>query len=367
MPDELTARLRELAASARARPEVMGPVLLRVITDLFVLHPRHGAQDIQLFAELAGSLVADADEASLTAVARKLAEAPDAPESLLALIRARGGAAEQEILRADKRIAGLEARRIAAAGPCDQAAAIAARGDLDRDLTTLLCRRPERDIALALAANIAAPLATDDLGLLVARGRNDPALARTLLARGDLTIDHLPLYLDAGPAERAQLIRATRAESLAQTERADAAPMAPDVCLRLETAALRLKRAAFAWTLAGVLGCDARIGQKIVEDESGDALSLAFIALGAPREICARIFLVAFPRVALSREIFERNLALIDSLPRRDAARVIAAVTGPGSKQVSADGLGPPPHGRATETPAERDDRLIGSCDDLAY
>ena len=65
-----------------------------------------------------------------------------------------------------------------------------------------------------------------------------------------------------------------------------------------------------------------------VEDESGDALSLAFIALGAPREIGARIFLVAFPRVALSREIFERNLALIASLPRRDATRVIVALAG---------------------------------------
>jgi hypothetical protein len=104
--------------------------------------------------------------------------------------------------------------------------------------------------------------------------------------------------------------------------------MASEICLRLEAAALRMKRAAFGWTLSEILGCDARCGQKIVEDESGDALSLAFISLGVPREICARIFLVAFPKVALSRETFERNLALIASLPRRDAARVIAAIAG---------------------------------------
>lgn len=331
MPDELTARLRELAASAQARPESVRPVLLRVIADLFVLHPRHNREDIRLFEDMAANLVAEADEASLTVVARKLAEAPDAPESVLALIRARGGAAAREILRADERIEQLELRRIAAVGPCDQAAAIAGRGGLDSDLSALLCRRPEREIALALAANAEALLAADDLRWLVERGRQDPALARALLDRGETTIDYLPLYLAAKAMERARLMRAARQASFAdagQAGRMEAALLAPELCQRLEAAALRLKRAAFAWTLAELLGCDARCGQRIVEDESGDALSLAFIALGAPREICARIFLVAFPRVALSREIFERNLALIASLPRRDAIRVIAAIAG---------------------------------------
>jgi hypothetical protein len=65
----------------------MPPVLLRVITDLFVLHPRHTPQEILLYEEMASKLVSDADAASLIIVAQKLSEVADAPASVLSASR----------------------------------------------------------------------------------------------------------------------------------------------------------------------------------------------------------------------------------------------------------------------------------------
>src|SRR5208282_5268627 len=90
----------------------------------------------------------------------------------------------------------------------------------------------------------------------------------------------------------------------------------------------RQKRSSFALALAEILVCDHLCARKIVDDENGDALTLALISIGLPKEIAARIFLCAFPRVALSTEIFERNIGLFARLPRRGATRIVAAITG---------------------------------------
>jgi uncharacterized protein (DUF2336 family) len=327
--NDIYARLRELAAEADARPSVMRPVLLRVLTDLFALNPAHRPEDIHLYAEMAGALIGDADEASLVQVARKLAATPDAPESVLLLIRERGGAAAQELLRCDPHVEWRELRRLAASGPAAAACAIAARADLDRDLTRILSHRIEGEIAVALAGNAAAPLGQEDLRHLTARGRRDPALARALLDRGALSLEHLPLFLAAHAEERAQLLRLVRVASLAQTGRPDAgAPLDDASQLRLEADALRLKRSAFALTLAEMLDCDPACGRRLVEEESGEAMTLAFIALGLPKQVATRIFLAAFPKIALTREALDHDLALFDTLPPRDARRIVASFTG---------------------------------------
>jgi hypothetical protein len=158
-------------------------------------------------------------------------------------------------------------------------------------------------------------------------------LARALLDRGEPTLDCLPLYLAADAAQREKLIYLVRAAGLVDVGRADDLPPldAPSSAW-LEACALRQKRSSFALALAELLGCDPLRARKIVEDESGDALTLTFIAIGVPREIGARIFLVAFPKVALSVEVFERDMALYDRAPRRVAAQIVAAITGEAGK-----------------------------------
>ncbi len=328
MQNDIYARLRDLAASADERADEMRPVLLRVTTDLFALHSQHTAQEIRLYEEMADKLIADTDEASLTLVARKLARCIDAPASVLKRIRARGGAPEIEILLADRHIERSELRHIAASGACDPACAVAGRDDLDREITKIISQRPEREVARALAANALAPLAVEDLRQLCARGRHDVVLAQALLGRGEPTLDHLPLYLSADAAQREKLLGLVRAAGLVHAGRHDDLALDEASCLRLEEAALRQKRSSFALALAEILVCDHLCARKIVDDESGDALTLAFISIGLPKEIAARIFLSAFPKVALSTEIFERNISLFAALPRRGAARVVAALAG---------------------------------------
>jgi uncharacterized protein (DUF2336 family) len=327
MPTDIYARLRDLAASAEAKPSEMRPVLLRVTTDLFALQPQHSPEEIRLYEEMAGRLIDTADEATLAQVARKLARCADSPASLLARIKARGGEAAREIFLADPQVEWRELRHVAASGPCDQASAVAARSDLDHEIVRLLAARPEREIARALAGNSLAPLTNESLRLLAQRGRDDPALARALLDRCALTLDCLPLYLSANATERAKLLTLALEAGLGQTGRSAGESLDEETTARIEAVALRQKRATFALLLADLLKCDSLCARRIVEDESGDALTLAFIAIGLPQEAAARIFLIAFPRVALSSELFGRNMNLY-RLPRRVASRIIEAVTG---------------------------------------
>jgi uncharacterized protein (DUF2336 family) len=336
MPTDIYARLRDLAASAEAKPSEMRPVLLRVTTDLFALHPQHSPEEIHLYEEMAGKLIDSADEATLTHVARKLSLCADAPPSLLKRIRARGGEPEREILRVDPQIELRDLRHVAASGPCDLACAVAARADLDREVARLLSARPEREIARALAANPLAPLTAESLRALAPRGRDDSALARAMLDRGPPTLDFLPLYLAADPRERAKLIALALEASIAPGVR----PAANDVldnetAARIEAVALQQKRAAFALLLAERLQCDSLRARRIVEDERGDALALAFVAIGLPQAVAARIFLIAFPRIALSPELFERAMALFQSVPRRVALRIVEAITGANRPEVA--------------------------------
>lgn len=329
MPPDIYSRLRDLAASAEANPGEMRPVLLRVITDLFALHPQHTDEEIRLYEEMAGRLLDDADETTLTNVGRKLSRCADAPAAILKRIRARGGEPAREILLKDFRIEWRELRQIAASGACDQACAVAGRADLDREIARIFAARPEREIIRAIAANPLAPLSGEDLRLLAARGRRDAVLARALLGRGELTLEHLPLYLFANPRERSRLVVLALEAHLAQAGRPQSTAMLDDEAVaQIEAAAVRRKRASFALTMADQMQCDPLSARRLIDDECGDALALAFIAIGLPADAAARIFLIAFPKVALSSEIFGRNMRLFRTIPHRVASRLIEAIIG---------------------------------------
>jgi uncharacterized protein (DUF2336 family) len=330
MPTDIYARLRELTASADSKPAEMRPVLLRVITDLFALHGLHTIEELRLYEEMAGKLIAGAGDSVLTHVARKLSRCLDAPPAVLERIRARGGEPARELLLKSPLIERRDLREIAAAGACDQACAVAGRDDLDRETARILAARPEREILRALAANQGAPLGPQDTRLLAARGRFDPELARALLGRGEPTIDELPLYLFADAPARAALVLLALEANLIHAGRPEpGAPLEPEAQERIEAAAFDGKRAAFTKILAERLRCDQILARRIVDDEEGDALALAFVAIGMAKEAAARILLGAFPRIAASPEAFDHVMRLVRTVPRRVALRMIEAMAGP--------------------------------------
>src|SRR5450631_1395152 len=113
MPTDIYARLKDLAASADNNPAEMRPILLRVTTDLFVLHANHTGQEIRLFEEMACKLIDDSDSETLAMVARKLARCADAPASVLDRIRIKGGEGACEILQVSRQIEWRDLRHIA--------------------------------------------------------------------------------------------------------------------------------------------------------------------------------------------------------------------------------------------------------------
>jgi uncharacterized protein (DUF2336 family) len=330
MPTDIYARLRELAASSDSKPAEMRPVQLRVITDLFALHRLHTIDELRLYEEMAGKLIAAAGESVLVHVARKLSRCPDAPAGVLERIRARGGEPARELLLKSPLIERRDLREIAASGACDQACAVAGRDDLDHETARILAARPEREILRALASNPGAPLGPQDIRLLAARGRFDPELARALLGRGEPTIDELPLYLFADPPERAALLLLALEANLIHAGRPEpGAPLDPETEERLAAAAFEGKRAAFTKILAERLRCDAIVARRIVDDAAGDALAIAFVAIGLAKEAAARILLCAFPRIAESPAAFDHAMRLVRTVPRRVALRMIEAMAGP--------------------------------------
>ncbi|MCI4680541.1 DUF2336 domain-containing protein [Rhodoblastus acidophilus] len=354
MPTDIYARLRDLAASAEANPEEMRPVLLRVTTDLFALRPLHTSEEIRLYEEMAGQLIDNADETTLTNVARKLGRCLDAPPALIQRIRARGGEPAREILLRGAKIGWRDLRQIASSGACDQACAVAGRGDLDREIVRILAARPEREVLRALAANPKAPLWPEDIRLLAARGRDDSALARALLDRGDPTLDCLPLYLCADARERTRLLALALDANLIHAGRPEpSAALDAETAGRIEASAIRQKRASFALAMAELLKCDAMTARRIVDDEIGDALAIAFVAIGLPADVAARILLVAFPKIALSPESFDREMRLIKTVPRRVALRMIEAMAG--APRNSAPGATRPPIPRPAAAAERRD------------
>lgn len=213
---------------------------------------------------------------------------------------------------------------IAAHGPVDQACALARRGDLDEKTIILLAHRPERDVLYALANNGRAMLGRKALRPMMERGREDPNLARALLRRESLHLCHFRLFLQADSEERGHLIAVARHSRLDAVHglygitEPDAAKLA-----RLEHAALAGNRAAFDLTLARALSCDLSMANQVASDRGGEVLALAFAALGLPNENAARIFLAGFPEICDSGRKFRALMHIVESMPRRTAARLM--------------------------------------------
>jgi uncharacterized protein (DUF2336 family) len=342
MPNDIHARLRDLAASATTNPGELRPVLLRVATDLFALNDRHTGDELRLYEEMAGRLIDGADESVLAHMARKLSRCLDAPPALLARIRARGGEPARELLRGTPGIERRDLLQTAAAGACDQACVVAGRADLDREIVRALAARPEREILRALAANRGAQLGPEVWRLLAARGRSDHELARALLGRGEPTLDGLPLFLAADAQERALLLALALEANLGHAGRPEpATPLDAETAERVEAAANRRNRASIARILAERLFCDLLAARRLVDDEEGDALALAFVAVGVAPDAAARILLAAFPAIALSPEASERVMRLIRTIPRRVALRMVEAMAGPARDRATAAARAP--------------------------
>jgi hypothetical protein len=139
---------------------------------------------------------------------------------------------------------------------------------------------------------------------------------------GESKSDDLAELFFAAPASERRLILAnldvvggTRLRPLAA---------AHGTVAQLEMAALQRDPAAFCRTLIGDLGLDQRLADRIVRDESGEALVVVAKAIGMKAAVLQRILLCLNPAIGQSIERFYDLANLFEELPVQAATHMLS-------------------------------------------
>jgi hypothetical protein len=342
--------LHGLLAIAREEGLDMKPVLLRVLTDLYVSAAVHTSNEATQFREIATALIAQVDIDTALFVACKLCDYAATPLAVGEAFLARGDDSARIVLADAAWLPRHHVEEAAAGADRILAAAVAARADLGADLARLLADRDDPVIDVTLAANTAAALPRDVLDLLLDRSRDENAIAQALLSRSDLTsADRAVLFLDADKAGRRQIIVDAESPVASNGRHLERFEPPDDIALPLESAALARDERAFRAILALGLGVDPRKLDRLLADRTGEGPALALVALGIPDDVATRIFMFRDPMIGHSTD---RCYALVD-LSRRvsppAAQRIICAMLGIGARAPSRHGTHVP-----ASDPAER-------------
>ncbi len=343
------------------------PILVRVLTDLFVQQPEHSREDIARYEELVGKLLDVVDIESRAAVARKLAPDSRAPRSVIDRLLADDAAVSAPILA---RFGDAPKGRLLAlaldGGPVE-ASAVASRADIDDELIRTLVHHPDDLVLETLAANDAARLADGPLRTLVERAIDAPALAATLLRRMDLDPAALaPLYRFAEPARRS----AIRAALSARAGRFST-PVRParskDARTLLDTAVGADDPSGIAEALAETLDLKPDDAARLATDPSGEPFVMMLRAAGASDEQIVRAMLIGQPEIARSVQRFFELVEIAETTPRGVAAELVYALARPAPRPAQVrrepvfEPLGVPERAgaarpAATRRPVERQD-----------
>ena len=325
--DDLRQSLERLVKLGQTPDVDIRPVLLRVLVDLFVGKPQHAQDDLAQFEDMMQRLLDDADADVRLIVAEKLAPHPATPRSLLDRFLAYGGAIAVPVL---EHAAVDEAVLLAVAnwGPAAAARAIAGRADLHPATVAALADRPEPDVLLALARNAAAAIERSTYQYLVRRSRDDEELARALLFRDGYPADRAALFLVANSEQRAAIMLAARREDLGpETRRMRLGPEETAALTGVERAILSPDRDGFDTALALALHMPLSDAWRLIDDPKGEPLALALAAIGASPELAARVFILSGPAIGHSVMAVRMLTTLVETMPRRTASRLIAAMT----------------------------------------
>ncbi len=325
--DDLRVSLERLVRLGRTPDVDIRPVLLRVLVDMFVRRPHHTPGDLAQFEDMIGRLLDDADAEVRATVADKLAGHPATPRRLIERFLAEGGAVAAPVLAR----AAVDPRAVLHAaewGTPAMALAVASRTDLSAEAVASLVDRPEREVLLAVAENASAPVDPETFRYLVRRARDDGPLGRALLRRDLPASERAPLFLFADSAERAAIILSARRDDLGpDLGRTRPTPDEAAALERIERAVMAPDRDGFDTALAAALNVRLDDVWRLIDDPKGEPLALALAAVGASPELAARVFILSGPAIGHSVMAVRTLTALVGGLPRRTAARLVAAMT----------------------------------------
>jgi hypothetical protein len=265
---------------------------LRVAADCLVAMPV-GAPRRQAVLAATTAALGEADEATRSAFARRLASCPAAADAL-AVVEGLGGEAA---LVALAEAVTLPRQRLAAAidGGLAQARAVAQRADLDPTLVARLAEREEIEVALALARNRRAPIDASRFAVLARRAKarleaaNDRRLVDALLERAPATIEQAALFFEADATHRGRIVAAAQRATLGRRDAAFDGGEAARAVAQLEHDAMAGDWTHFEAALAEAFGCPPALAARIAADASGEPLAVALAALYAPNDATVRI------------------------------------------------------------------------------
>lgn len=324
--DLTTDTLQHIAARGLSEAGGPKPLLLRVLVDLFVTRPSHHDDEIQHFAEIAHSILPSATRPEVDHAAMRLCTHPAAPGELVDLLAASGGEGAVLLFEKCRRLSTPVLHKGAASGQLPAALAIAGRPDLDTATIDLLVARPEREIALALAANELAPLATDVLAILAERARDNLDLARHLTHRLPHRGECLGLFHLAMRTDRLLMLASARARLGEENGSSQALEHGAETALRKLEAAAQDHAQAFVAELSATLSYPPDMAAKWAEDKSGELLVVALRALGADLDPLLRIVQQVKGDLSQGQMAWLRAFAL--GLSRKLASDLVHAMLG---------------------------------------
>jgi len=322
------ADFESLAANALAQKPAVRPALLVALTDLFVSRECPDGEEIARYEDMALRLIADADSSVRAHVAARLSQSRFAPVSLLdALLHGDQVSATILLEHSDRLPAGL-LEEIARTGSSAEARILARRDRLDAALADILSQRSDASILCALAENRSIALAGDTLKRLLEAARSSDELARLICARFSDPHIVTPLFLNASPEQRDQILRDAEFENYtgAQIHRVKIASetMIDWIIARGRQGHWGL----VAQEIGRITGVERHAIERLLADERGDGLAVLLSAIGCPVEKAISLFLKCPPAISHSYPRVKALAEVVETMPAHAAYRIIDSIAG---------------------------------------
>ena len=300
--------IQGLVELARRDRVELRPVLLRVLTDLYVQEAVHGPAERARYAELACRFLDNADLATRTIVAERLASYPGTPPAVAGKLAHDEISVANPLLRRSTALSEAELHSILDHRGIAHAIAIAARENLPASVAQRL-----RETGMRRAIpTVAPPCASVP--------ESNPAVSFALARR----------YFATSARERRLIVAAIACcppvdheERLRRLDRS--------FNDRLERAALRHRAPEFTTLLRDHAGMPGDVAERVVSDSSGEPLAAICRAFDMPFNTASRILLFLNPAIGGSVQRVFGLANGYDEMAPASARRLAAAWCGLGA------------------------------------
>ncbi len=304
------------------------PALFAALTDLFVSRENPGGEEISRYEDMALRLIGDADASSRAHAAARLALHKSAPITVIDALLLADPACATILLEHCARLSPETLLDIASWGTAEEAIALARRKGLEPDLAEILSHRVENGVLIALVENCDVSLSPAMFALMMNQARSSDELAGALCRRtGDSRLI-TPLFMNASPEQRAEIMRDAEFASFTSAQ-----------MKRVETASSTLinwiveRGRAGRWGLVAqeivrLTGFQRNVVDKMLAHKSGDGLAVLMAAIGCPSPLAVRLFLSCPPEISHSYTRVKALAHIVEHVPAHAAYRLVFDIMG---------------------------------------